>query len=272
MGDQKRQRRGNRQKRGVKRQKCGAKNRSTGTNKTCKNYAVEGGKRCRLHGGRPPSREIRPQTRTGANSAHYRALGAEGQARLAELERDPELLDVRGPAALSHYLIEQMPLDPDPDQIWELARHVRARREDMGPDELPTRVAEALGELEAFAADLGDTAAEQIAAVEVLRVWAAEVSPTQRPSPVDVWEAWVRLQAGTQKQVALHARVITNAYAKSRAGELMMAGLAPYMARLVISIRAVLDSRLRAHPELQREIMKDVGDAFAAVSAQVMAD
>jgi len=222
-----RNRRAKRRRRGVKRPPCGAKTRAGGE---CRNQPVEGGERCRQHGGRLPGRDIRPQVVSGRYSAHFQALSAEGRIRLAELEADPDLLEVRKPVALSALVMAQTPLEPDVDRVWALAEQIRdARISDGGGDQGP------------------------------------------EPSAVDIWRAWMSELRGIHSTVRAHASVVNAAHQRSKAGELLMAGAAPFMARLADLIRGTLERRLRSHPRLRDEIIRDLQASFAAVAAQIAA-
>lgn len=119
-----RERRRERAARGAARPKCDFV-RDNG--RRCRNFALEGRVRCGRHGGGAPDPnrgEIPPGTVDGRTSPYLRALSQDGAARLAELEADPNLFDLRRSAAMSGLLIEQAYVEPTPEQIMETARRL----------------------------------------------------------------------------------------------------------------------------------------------------
>lgn len=129
----KRELRRKRSERGVERPRCAAKNRSSG--RQCRNYALEGRSYCKKHGGHPPdlnAGELPKNTSTGSHSLYLQALSQEGRTRLAQLESDPDLFDLKRPAALSSLIIERMLVEPTPEAIRETAKQMMGSPADGG--------------------------------------------------------------------------------------------------------------------------------------------
>lgn len=76
----------------------------------CKSYPVKGQKRCRSHGG------------FSVFSKGFQHLAKHGQQAIGHLLDDPELLDARRPVAVLTYMLQQQPLTPTAEEIWELAQ------------------------------------------------------------------------------------------------------------------------------------------------------
>jgi len=84
-----------------RRKRCGAMTRS---GNPCKGWAVAGSNRCRMHGGAPGTG--RPPTH-GLHSKRFKKLTAEGNDRIAQLRKEPDLLDARHPVAVAAFMVEE---------------------------------------------------------------------------------------------------------------------------------------------------------------------
>lgn len=102
---------------------CGAKTRGGGT---CKNAAVVGFKRCRMHGAGGKAKGY-PQLTSGLKHGRdaYRwrkTMTEQGVERIEELATSPAVLDIQRTAAVSQFLLEQhVSLEPTEDEIKALA-------------------------------------------------------------------------------------------------------------------------------------------------------
>lgn len=119
--------------------RCGAKKRD-GT--PCEARPLKGKKRCRLHGGGAGA-----PVDTGRRSTEWRHLSTEGRELVAELMKDPQLLDVRRMLALME-AIARRHLFPSPELIERTARArwAEAKKDGLteadGPDAVDVEEAE----------------------------------------------------------------------------------------------------------------------------------
>lgn len=133
----KREERRARAERGAQRPRCAATNR--GSKRPCRNYALEGKKYCKKHSGHPPDPnkgEIPKGTTHGGHSVYLQAMTQEGRARLAELESDPDLFDLKRPAAMSALVIERMLVEPTAEAIHETAKQLMGGESGREPSDL----------------------------------------------------------------------------------------------------------------------------------------
>ena len=107
----------------------------------CTKKPRQGFERCALHKG---VEDRERQTKADRTPGSYlKGLAGRGAARLAEMMDDPELLNVRRPAALHAMSLDHVPFDPSPQLLEELARSNAARRLGVNLTDLdPAAVAE----------------------------------------------------------------------------------------------------------------------------------
>ncbi len=107
----------------------------------CTKKPRQGFERCALHKG---VEDRERQTKADRTPGSYlKGLAGRGAARLAEMMDDPELLNVRRPAALHAMSLDHVPFDPTPQLLEELARSNAARRLGVNLADLdPAAVAE----------------------------------------------------------------------------------------------------------------------------------
>lgn len=113
--------------------RCGAKKRD-GT--PCEARPLKGKTRCRLHGGRAGAPPV-----TGRHSSEWRHLSNEGRELVAELMKDPQLLDVRRMLAMMEAIARRYLL-PSPELIERSARArwAEAKKEGLTKAEEPEAV------------------------------------------------------------------------------------------------------------------------------------